>query len=691
MPNGDAQGRTRYPAIFTPLKIRGATIRNRLMQTAHARHFSQNGVESDRDLAYFVERAKGGIGLITVGSTLVHPTGSLGNNGLSYSFLPESEAALRRVVDAVHAEGAAIFSQLNHCGPSAFTSVLDGLGLLWGPSEMSWGASGEQCKVMEPEDIAEIVAAFASAAVRVKDAGVDGIEIVMAHNYLLGSFLSPIANRRSDDYGGSLDNRMRFGREVFAAVRERVGPGFALGVRLSLSEEVPGGFTLEDMAAVARRLIADGSVDFITVSTGGGPSMWKSLQTGYSGDGFLVEETAKLKAAVGDLPVFVVGGIDDPAMAEAVLAAGKADMVAMTRGQVADPEFARKALEGRDDEIVHCIRGNQGCIGRIAGGKPMGCTVNPAAGREAVFGIGTLVPAQRPGRWLVVGGGPAGMKAAEGLALRGHHVTLLEREAELGGQANLIVRLPGRASWHWVRTDLERSLARLGVDIERGREATADFVEHFGADGVVVATGASADRSGRSALRPAPPGLESARRFTLWEAIASPRDVGRRVVLMDDEGQHRIAGTAELMLDAGVEVVLVTRFNSLFPHTATTMEMPVVYQRLLGNGLQHHLNSWIGRVDGRRVEIVNLFTQTAIALDEVDSIVLGTTRHPEDALYRSLKGRVANLHRIGDCLAARTVDHAIYEGFVAGRELFDWKERPFFEQQRDARERILLP
>lgn len=690
MPAERVKGQTKYPVIFTPLKLGAVTIRNRLMQTAHARHFSYNGVETDRDLAYFAERAKGGIGLVTVGSTLVHPTGSLGNNGLSYSFLLEAEAALRRLVDAVHAEGAAIFSQLNHCGPSAFTSVLDSPGLLWGPSEMSWGASGEQCKAMEVEDIREIVAAFASAAARAKDAGVDGIEIVMAHNYLLGSFLSPFANRRTDDYGGSLDNRMRFGREVFAAVREQVGHQLALGVRLSLSEEVPDGFTLEDTIAVARRLIGDRSIDFITVTTGGGPSMWKSLQTGYSDSGFLIEDTARLKAAVGELPVFVVGGIDDPGLAEAVLAAGKADMVAMTRGQLADPEFARKALEGRDDEIVHCIRGNQGCIGRIAGGKPMGCTVNPAAGREAIFGIGTLVPAVRPGRWLVIGGGPAGMKAAEGLAQRGHRVTLVERDSEVGGQTNLLVQLPGRASWHWVRTDLERSLKRLGVTVECGTEATPEFVEHFGADGVVVATGALADRSGRSAVRVAPPGLQSARIISLWDAIAAPA-AGRRVVLMDDEGQHRIAGTAELMLDAGVEVILVTRFNSLFPHTVTTMELPVVYQRLLGKGLQYHVNSWIGRVDGSHVDVVNIFTQGVTGIDHVDSIVLGTTRHPDDGLYHSLKGRVANVHRIGDCLAARTLDHAIYEGFLAGRELFDWKERPFFEHQRDARQPILLP
>lgn len=679
-----------YPNLFSPITIRGTTIRNRLVQSAHSRSYSDAGVESDRDIAYFVERAKGGVGLISVGSTVVHPTGSLGMGGGGYSFLPESIVALQRLTNAVHAEGAAIFSQLNHCGPSAISSVLDGYGVLWGPSEISWSYSGEQCKVMEKEDIDQIIAAFAEAANVAQRAGCDGVEISIHHDYMLGSFFSPVLNRRTDEYGGSLENRLRLAKEVVGAVRRRVGEHFVVGVRLSLAEEIPGGFTLEDTCTAANILKKEVGIDFVTLSTGGGPTQWMALPTGYLPNGHLLDRIAIFKKAVGDTPVFAIGGIDDPAMAEEVLEKGSADMIVITRGQIADPFFAKKAREGRADEITHCIRGNQGCAGRVAAGKPLGCTVNPAAGRERYFGEGTQTSATKPGKWLVIGGGPAGMKAAEGLAQRGHRVTLLEREKELGGIVNLITRLPSRANWHWIKTDLGRSLDRLGVNVMLGQEATAEFVLKEPVDGVLLATGSTPDESGRSVMGAPPAGLGTAHVMTINDAIMTPKKAGKRVLILDDEGQLRIAGVADLLLQAGSEVMVVSRHNSLFPHIATTGDMPPAYKRLLSAGMTYELLSWVARVEGRKVSIVNLVSRQERVLDDIDTIVLGTTRHPQISLYQQLRGKVKNLHRIGDCLAARTMDHAIYEGFLAGRELLDFKERPFFERARNVNEPIQL-
>lgn len=680
----------RFSNLLSPLTIGKLTIRNRLMQTAHAQHFAVDGVLSARDRAYYEERARGGIGLFVIANQIVHPTGGPGRRGIGYTFLPEGEEPMRRVVEAVHRHGARIFVQINHFGPSV-TSDPDDYRVLWAPSRTVSAVSGEQSKEMEPEEIAEVVWAFAEAAATIRDAGADGVEIHMAHGYLLNSFLSPLTNCRLDRYGGSLENRMRLSREVIDAVRARVGEDFVVGVRLTLSDEQPGGLTIDDSIEIAQHLAADGAIDFISTSAGGGTMFWVAAQTGFAPDGYLLDKIARLKAAVPAIPVFAVGGINDPNQAEAVIAGGQADMVAITRGQIADPELPRKIAEGREDEIRHCIRGNQGCLSRIARGMPMTCTVNPAAGRESVFGAATLKLAESPGRWLVIGGGPSGMKAAEGLAERGHAVTLVERAPELGGQVNLITRLPGRGTWANIRGDLERSIARLGVEMRCGTEFTADDVVGFGADGVIVATGAEADRTGSSTVSPPPAGLESATVLSLWDAIRAPERAGRRAVLLDDEGAFQIGGAAHLMLAQGTEVVLVSRLPMLLPGCVYTLDLPPMYRNLLGMGLEQRLNSWARRIEGRSVVVANLYSGQEEVLRDVDSIVLGTARHPSDALYHALKGRVPNLHRVGDCVAPRTMDHAIYEGFLAGRELFDWTTRPFFEEARDPASPIRLP
>lgn len=675
------EGRGRYARLLSPFAIRHLTIRNRLMQTAHAQHFTRDGVLSDRDAEYYRERARGGVGLFVVGNFIVHPTGGPGRRGISYTFLPEAEAGLRRVAEIIHEEDARIILQINHFGGSV-TSDPDDYRVLWSPSGGVSPISGEHAQAMEAEDIAATIRAFAEAAAMAQRAGVDGIELHMAHGYLLNSFLSPFSNQRTDDYGGSLANRMRLPLEVLSAVRDSVGPDFVVGFRLSLSDELPGGLTIDDACAIAQILQETKSVDFLTCTAGGGPMFWVAAQTGFAPDGYLLDKVKTLKAETA-LPVFAVGGIDDPDLAERVLAENSADMIAITRGQIADPEFARKVKEGRSDEIRHCIRGNQGCLSRVARGMPMTCTVNPAAGREGLFGSGKQSRAEVPKRWLVVGGGPAGMKAAEVLAERGHAVTLVEREPELGGQLRFIRQLPGRSQWDYIRTDLMRSMERLGVDIRLGVSATAEFVESFGADQVLIATGASPDRTGASCSAPPPPGLETIRTLTLWEAIANPEQAGRRAVLLDDEGAFRIGGAAQLMLDAGCEVILVSRLPMLLPATVYTLDLPQLYRNLLGKGLRYHLNSWIRNVGGDCVTIGTPFSPDAERLTGIDSIVLGTPRHPDDALYRALKPGLSGLARVGDCVAPRTMDHAIYEGFLAGQEMLDWSDRPFFEDGRD--------
>src|SRR6266545_3622523 len=355
-----------YPHLFSPLRIGNVTVRNRIMQTAHVKLFAERGVDSQRNVDYQVARAKGGAGLLITGNRVVHPTSTTGFPRVAWAYLSEALEADRRLTDAVHEHGAAIFAQLNHFGLNASSDSADDLRVLWGPSAVKSPSYGETPKAMEPEDIREVVEWWGRCAELSREGGFDGTEVHISHSYLLHQFLSPVYNKRTDEYGGSFENRLRFAREVIAAVRVRV----------------------------ARDLEAEGQIDYVNVTAAGYHNIFLAIQPSDEPDGYLVELTAQVKASVARLPVFTVGGIKDPALAEEILVSGKADMVAMTRAQIADPEFANKVDEGREEEINHCIRGNQGCIGRVFKGLPISCTVNPSAGREGR--LCPLLAATRP-------------------------------------------------------------------------------------------------------------------------------------------------------------------------------------------------------------------------------------------------------------------------------------------------------
>jgi 2,4-dienoyl-CoA reductase-like NADH-dependent reductase (Old Yellow Enzyme family)/thioredoxin reductase len=659
-------------------------VRNRVLQTAHTKLFSVDGVDSARDLDYQVARARGGVGLLVTGNRIVDPSAAAGF-GFPRGHLASAVASDRRITDAVHRHGARIVAQLNHFGVQAPTDAADDPRVTIGPSAVTSPAFTDVARPMDAEAIASNAQAWARSAALARESGFDGVEISAVHGYLLHQFLSPIYNKRTDAYGGDLDGRSRLLHEVVAAVREAVGGDFTVGVRLVLTDGIEGALTIDDAAAVGRRLRDEGHVDYLNVSAGGYHNLFLSSAPPDLPDGWLVEDVGRLKAAVGELPVFAVGGLKDPRQAEEILARGQADMVAMTRAQIADPELVAKISEGREDELRHCIRGNQGCIGRFFRGLPISCTVNPAAGRERKFAH-ALDPVGTPADWVVVGGGPAGMKAAETLAARGHRVVLFEREDELGGQVRLLLRTPGRGEFAWLVRDLERRLDALGVDVRLGTAAGPEDVLAAAADPhVIVATGALPDPTGFTIVEPlraAIPGADLPHVCSGWDVLERSDLPGGPVVMVDADGSRYAAGVAEVLLDAGHEVEVVTRFSSLLPGTLTTLEQGILYRRLFEKGLTFTANAWVDEITPDAVTVKNLYTGRLRRIDDVALVVLTTPSRAQDGLHDALDGRATSVLRIGDCLAPRRIDHAIYEGFTAGAEMFD--ERAIQEGELEA-------
>ena len=686
----------KYPHLFSPIKLGPVTVRNRVLQTAHVKLFTRDGHDSLRNVAYQVERARGGAGLLITGNRLVHPTSTTGMPRFAYQMLKGAMEIDKKMTSGVHAHDGVIFTQLNHFGIQATSDSADDIRVLWGPSAVKSPAYNETPKAMEQEDLEELVDSWARAAVHSREGGFDGTEVHIGHSYLLQQFASPIYNKRTDEYGGSLENRLRLTREVIDEIRKRTGNDWAVGIRLTLDEFIPGALSIDDAIETVRIIESQCDIDFVNVTAAGYHNVFKAIEPSDTPDGYLVDLSAQVKATT-ELPVFTIGGIKDAALAEQILADGRADMIAMTRAQIADAEFVKKAFEGREDEITHCIRGNQGCIGRVFKGLAINCTVNPEAGREARFGYGTLHATTDPKRWLVVGGGPAGMKAAATLARRGHEVTLLEKAAELGGQVNLILRTPGRETFGWVTRDLTAQLRRYGVEVFLDQAATAEVIAEFEPDGIILATGAVASTSGFSIANPLVnelPGVRQDNVVTGWDVITGAKPVGKRVVVLDDDGSRQASGIVEVLLDGGHEVEVVTRFNSLFPMTFYNLDQAYIYGRVFAKGLKYQLNTGTAAIEGSTVKTFNLYSGQPGSVENVDTVVLAFGPKADDSLYFALKGKVtAELHRIGDCVAPRKIDHAIYEGYLAGRELWDVEERYIYEgelEQEEAEEGALL-
>ncbi len=660
-----------FARLFSPLRIGPVESRNRVIFGAHftmfsepARRWGEPGYYGERLGRYLAERAQGGAGVIIAGQAQVHPTTAyqMLNNAVAWD--ADAIPHFRRVTEPIHAHGALAFLQLAHNGgvnqgPWSKLPV-------WAPSNVV--NSLEAPQPLEPHEIRELIDSFARSAHNAAAGGFDGIEVHGAHGYLIHEFLSPRSNQRTDAYGGSLENRMRFGVEVLRAVRDAVGERIAVGLRLVGDEELHdgSGLTAADAAEIGARFAALGLVDFLNVSIGiSGIGMVRPLYVPHLCG---VYAARAVKQAVGAVPVFAVHRILTPDEAEGILERGDADAVTVVRAMIADPEWANKARTGAAHTIRRCTGNNQGCYGNLVQGLPITCVTNPAVGREEMLGEGTLVPAPSRKTVVVAGAGPGGLEAAWVAAARGHRVILLERSAQLGGKIRLAQRLPGReeiadfADW---RAD---ECARRGVDIRLNTEATVDTILALKPDAVVVATGGRSTKYGTTKGHPMPvPGSEQDFVIDHEQALLRADALGARVLILDVVGHIEAIGLGELLAKMGTEVTVVTPFP--MPISLDRETLGYALPRAVQAGMHWRPNTAVAAIGDHQVTLVDVYARRPETMRDVDTVVIRTNGLADDALYFALQGKVPVVVRVGDAVAVRPADRAIYDGHMAGRSV----------------------
>ncbi|MDR7188221.1 2,4-dienoyl-CoA reductase-like NADH-dependent reductase (Old Yellow Enzyme family)/pyruvate/2-oxoglutarate dehydrogenase complex dihydrolipoamide dehydrogenase (E3) component [Microbacterium sp. BE35] len=670
----DAPESVDLDVLWQPIKIgTSVVLPHRVIQTAHDQSFGgADLILSDKAIRYWEDRARGGAALVITGAQTVHRS-ALGHVvGGSEGWRPEAREQYRKLANTVHPHGTKVFVQLGHWGAEDIGMAhLWNFRELWAPSDVPSLDAGEHPRPIEAEDIDELIAGYVATALNAKEAGIDGVEFHSGHGYLGMQFLSPLTNRRDDEYGGSTENRCRFALQVARAIREACGSEFPLGIRLSLAEAATGGIDLAEGERIVRVLSASGLYDYFNISGGAAGHEFIVPMTSELREQFV--PFAELVKSIVDVPVFMAGRVTDIRRAAALVAEGRVDVVGMTRAHIADPEIVVKAKSGRVDEIRQCAGINQGCIGRVALGREMSCTQNPTVGRESEWGLGSLQPVETPRRVMIVGGGPAGLKAAEIAASRGHHVSLYEAGDELGGQLRLAAQLPSRSEWGVVIENLIRAIDRHGVEVHLGTTVTDELVREVAPDVLVAATGSEFATTGWSAAsgdRAGIPGLENTSVLTPEQAIEAPSSVGRRVVIVDETGMYAPLGVAELLADRGHDVRIVSRRLVIGEKAAATLDLPYVYPRLAAKHVTLQPQSMIDRVRPNGAVAIKSLWDGEVTEVDVDTVIVMMGRKSVNGLYKSVKGETSlSVHRIGDSVAPRDVDAAIFEGERLGRAL----------------------
>jgi 2,4-dienoyl-CoA reductase-like NADH-dependent reductase (Old Yellow Enzyme family) len=641
-----------FKHLFTPLKIGSFTVKNRIVSTGHLSNFAVQGLPSERHFNYWLSKARGGVGLIVTEDQAVHFSGGSEPFVIQAS-RDECIEPFRRITSAVHEHGTKMVAQLFHPASNFFPGREEGQPL-WSAGPVAANFNFESTHEIDRDEIREVIDAFASSAARMREAGLDGVELMGAHGFLMEQFLSPRTNRRSDEYGGSEENRTRFVRELMAAVRQAVGRDFTVGMRVSGDQFQRGGLSLDDMKRICAALSDTGDIDYLSVSIGMGGAIIPPM---YVAGGAFVYLAAGIKEEV-DIPVFCAGRVVDPIKAEDILAKNQADMVAMTRACLCDPELPNKAREGRLDEIRYCIGCNEGCWGRSAQKLPISCALNPSAGREEEMKI---TPAPVKKKVMVIGGGLAGMEAARVAAMRGHSVTLYERGTELGGQLQIAARAPGRQDMAEPVRYYNRQFELLGVDARLGMEVTPELVEQENADTVIVATGGVAAKASF-------PGSDNPNVVLARDVLAGKAEVGKKVVVNSMDRSTEGFTAADFLVESGHEVELLIP-HPMAPLAAEQITFGFVMTRIAQGGGKITMGLDIAAFDGNVLTLAGVFGGNVQLREGVDTLVISRGSKADDALYRALKGRVKELYLVGQALAPRKMLESTLDALRVARTI----------------------
>ena len=641
--------------LFSPITIRNLAIRNRILSTGHDTTLPTDFVPNAALVEYHRARAAGGAGLIVMQVAGVHETARY----TSHLLMATSDDCIpgyRAVADAVHGHGCALFAQLFHPGREIMESQDGTLPVAYAPSAVPNERFHVMPRAMSDAMITEIIAGYAAAAARLERAGLDGVEVVASHGYLPAQFLNPRVNLRTDRWGGSDAARARFLAEVAAAIRAATGPDFVMGLRISGDERDIEGLTEAEVLAALTQF--DGTFDYYNITAGTSAGLGSAVNIAPPmavAHGHLAPLAAAIRAAV-TTPVFVAGRINQPQDAERILASGAADMVGMTRALICDPQMPAKAEAGRLDDIRACIGCNQACIGHFHMGYPISCIQHPETGRERTYG--TLTPAATPRHVLIAGAGPGGMKAAAIAAARGHRVTLCEAARQAGGQALLAQALPGRAEFGGIVTNLLREVHNAGVDLRLGQPVTRDLVQSLAPDAVILATGAVPRAT-------AIEGADTGHVVNPWQVLKNEVNVGGSVLIADWSLDWIGMGLAERLARAGCRVRLavdgymagerIHRYvRDQWAGTLHDLGVEVIpYARLYG-------------IDGQTVYCTHAGSGAPMVFDDVDTLVTSLGHHSVATLEHEIADLVADIRVIGDALAPRTAEEAVYEGLKAG-------------------------
>jgi len=644
-----------FKVLFSPLALgSGLSLPNRIVSTGHDTVMAHHGHVTDRLIAYHEARAKGGVGLIIAQVAGVHHTARY----TSHMLMADDDSCIagyRALADRVHAYGTKIFGQLFHPGREIMETDDGTAPVAYAPSAVPNSRFHVMPVPLSQAMIDEIIAGYASSARRLQEAGLDGCEIVASHGYLPAQFLNPHVNRRDDCYGGSLENRMRFLSEVAADIRAEVGQNFVVGLRISGDERDAEAIAAQEVLDVCKALDAEGRLDYFHVIAGNSASLSGAIhivppmfyETAY------VAPFAALVKAIVTKPVIVTGRINQPQIAETVLANGQADLCGMTRALIADPDMPNKAKAGKADDIRACIACNQACIGHFHKGYPISCIQFPETGRETTLAA-RKTPARSRQKLFVAGGGPAGMKAAAVLAERGHDVTLFESAPQLGGQALLAQLLPGRAEFGGIVTNLTREMEIAGVTIKRNTRLDRETVESERPDAVIVATGALP-------RRPAFEGIEDAHTVTAWQVLKGEANVGGRVVIAEWKPDWIGMGVAEKLAREGRHVRLCVD-GLMAGQTLPFYVRDEMVGRLHKLGVEIIPYARLFGADENTVYFQHATSGEAMMMEEVDTLVLSQGHERVSDLVDALEGYGVPVHVIGDALSPRSAEEAVLDG-----------------------------